>query len=292
MIRLLSRLPLGVLYCICDLLGVIAYRVLRYRLRVVRHNINLCFPERSADERRRIVRGFYRHLSEILAEALWFGGCTDRQRLRRQRLAEILNPEVIDAFASDGRSVVILSSHYGNWELSGGILNFNYTDHPTPMREDNNVVVYKALSSPWWNDFMRRNRTAPLTDPEHFEGYLEAHEVLRYIVAHRNEQKFYNFITDQHPYRAAKGTVPVTFMGQPCQSMAAAAHLAQRFGFGIVYQRMRNTGRGHYTIEYIPIAADGSTTDPQTVMERYYELLGEDLRHKPEQYLWSHKRFR
>lgn len=291
MIRLIQRLPLPVLYAICRVLGFVAHHVLKYRLRVVRRNIDLCFPQRSARERRRIVSGFYRHLSEILAEALWFGGCQDKQRLRRQRLVQILNPEVFNALAADGRSVVILSSHLGNWELSGGILNYNYTDTPMPASEQNYVVVYKALTSPWWNDFMRRNRTAPLDDPDNFEGCIETHEVLRYIVAHHDQQKFYNFITDQRPYRAARGSVPVTFLGQPCQSMAAAAHLAQRFGFAAVYQRMRRTSRGHYTIEYVPLATNAAQSDVQCIMDRYYALLSADIEAQPEQYLWSHKRF-
>lgn len=291
-LSLLARLPLRVLYVLASALAFVAHYLLRYRLRVVRKNVDLCFPQLSSVERRRIVRGFYRHLADIIIEALWFGGCRGAKRLRRQRIVEILNPQTISDVAAGGRSVIILSSHMGNWELSGGILTYNFTDSPTPFTEQNYVVVYKALTSAKWDAFMRRNRTAPLDDPEGFEGCLESRQVLRYALSHRNEQKFYNFITDQRPYKVAQGAVPVTFLGQPCRSMAAAAHLAQRFGFAVVYQRMRSTGRGHYSLEYVSISADATQTTAQEIMDRYYELLSADVQAQPEQYLWSHNRFR
>lgn len=292
LLSLLAHLPLRMLYLLSSLLAFVAHRLLRYRLRVARENVDRCFPDLDGAERRRIVRDFYRHLADVAVEAVWFGGCHDKRRLRRQHLVEMLNPEVINDLSAEGRSVMILSSHMGNWELSGGILNYNYTDCATPLSEQNCVVVYKALKNKKWDTFIRRNRTAPLDDPEGFQGCVESRQVLRYALTHRSEQKFYNFITDQRPYKAAQGTVPVTFLGQPCQSMAAAAHLAQRFGYAITYQRMYRVSRGHYALEYVPISKNGTTTTPQQVMDRYYDLLTADIKAHPAQYLWTHKRFK
>lgn len=291
LVSLLSRLPLRVLYAFADILAFIAYRVVRYRLRVVKYNIDLCFPELSHKERQAIVRDYYRHFADVIVETIWFGGCT-KERIRDQRIVEHLNPEIFEEMSGDGRSMVILSSHFGNWELVGGLLNYNYTDRPLLPTEKDVVVVYKKLRSQKWNMFFHHNRTAVLDDPLHFEGYLETKEVLRYVVRHRREQKYYIFITDQRPYRSAKGSLPVTFLGQSCQTMAAAANLAQQFGYGVVYQRMRWLSRGHYTYDYIPITQDASTVTAQEIMDRYYELLSEDVKAQPEQYLWSHRRFK
>ena len=288
-ISLLSRLPLSVLYALASVLAFVAHRVLKYRLRVVRGNIDLCFPDLSVVEREEIISKFYKHLADIIVETVWFGGC-DRERLAKQLMVTVLNHEVVKELSDSGRSIVLLSSHYGNWELSGGIRIYCLAQGESAFKEHNTIYVYKKMSSKTWNEFMHRNRVAPLDDPEHYEGYLESNEVLRYVIAHRNEQKFYNFITDQRPYRSAKGSVPVTFLGQQCQSMAAAANLALHYGFHIVYQRMRWVSRGHYTYEFIPIATSENTT-AQDVMNRYYELLTEDIISNPEQYLWSHKRF-
>ena len=290
-ISLLSRLPLRILYLLADFISFIAFRLIRYRLPVVRHNISLCFPDLNNKDQKRIIKGFYSHFGDIIAETIWFGGCINSQRLHRQHLVEIVNPEVISELSTDGRSMVVLSSHLGNWELSGGILHYNYTDKPFPLSEQNYIVAYKKLDNPRWDHFMRRNRIAPLQDPEHYQGYLESNQVLKYIIRHRDEQKYYNFITDQRPYKAAKGTLPVSFMGQATKTMAAGANLAQHYGLSVVYQRMRNIRRGHYTLEYIPICANASETTAQEIMKHYYELLTDDITAQPTQYLWSHKRF-
>lgn len=291
LIRLLSRLPLRVLYALASIIGWLAYAVVRYRRKVAEHNVALCFPHLTERERRTIVRQFYTHLADIVVEAVWFGGCS-KERLRKQRLIDMLNPEVLTQMSEGGRSVMILSSHHCNWETIGGILNYNYTDHPSPLSEQNVVIAYKALRSKRWDDFMQRNRTAVLDDAEHYEGCLESRQILPYAIRHRHEQKFYIFITDQRPYKAAKGSLPVTFLGQSCHTMAAAASLAQHFGYAVVYQRMRATSRGHYTMEFIPLAADASQSTPQDIMNQYYDLLTADITSQPEQYLWTHKRFK
>lgn len=292
LLSVIARFPLRILYGLSSFLAFVIHRLLRYRLHVVEKNVNLCLPHLSKEQRKRVVRDFYRHLADIAVETVWFGGCSNKERLRKQHMVEILDMQPINDIAAQGSSVMILSSHAGNWELSGGILNYNYTSAPTPFTEQNYVVVYKVLASKYWDKFMRRNRTAPLDDPEGFEGCIETRQVLRYILTHCKEQKFYNFITDQRPYRAAHGSVPVTFLGQSCNSMAAAANIAHRFAFAVVYQRMYRKSRGHYALEYVTITPDASATTPQEIMERYYELLTADIYAHPEQYLWTHKRFK
>lgn len=287
----LSRLPLSTLYRIASVLAFLAHRVVGYRKKVVKHNIDLCFPELTEKERKAIVKGFYRHFADLFVEAVWFGG-SNGERLHRQRIMKVLNPETLKELSADGRSMMVLCSHFGNWELIGGLLNYNYSETALPFAEDNVVVVYKKLNSKTWDNFMQRNRTAPLEASEEFDGYVETHDVLRYVLRHRNEQKFYHFITDQKPYRAAKGRVPVAFLGQECYSMEAAANLALRFNFTITYQRIKSVGRGHYTMEYIPLPSDPEKTNAQEIMNRFYELLTEDIKAQPELYLWSHKRFR
>lgn len=293
LISLLSRLPLRVLYAVSYVLSYIVQHLVRYRLSVARSNIDLCFPQLSEKERKKILRDFYLHFTDIIVEAVWFGGCRGNQpRLHRQRIVEFSNPEAINCFHRQGKSVVILTSHMGNWELMGGWAQYNYTDGPLLLDEQNYVVVYKALTNKKWDDFIHRNRTAPLDDPEGYKGYVESLDVLRYILRHRNEPKFYAFNTDQHPYGAAKAIVPVTFLGQQCQSMVAAANIAQRFGFAVVYQRIIQESRGHYVLEYVTITPDASTTTAQEIMDRYYELLTANITEQPSQYLWTHRRFK
>jgi KDO2-lipid IV(A) lauroyltransferase len=54
---------------------------------------------------------------------------------------------------------------------------------------------------------------------------------------------------------------------------------------------MERAGRGHYVIRYRTICEDARTMSVEDIMKRYYELLEEDIRKQPENYLWSHRRW-
>jgi KDO2-lipid IV(A) lauroyltransferase len=183
-------------------------------------------------------------------------------------------------------------SHCGNWELYGGIEFYNYTDTPLPFTEQNFCVVYRQLSSRAWDEVFRDNRFAPLYDRKHFEGYIESKDLVRYVYTHKDEKKVYNVNTDQRPYFASPANLDVDFFGQRVQTMTAAAALARKFGMAVAYLSMRRERRGHYILRYIPICEDASTMDVQQMMQEYYRLLEAEIRQQPENYLWSHKRFK
>ena len=291
LMALFGALPLGVHRVLGRFLGWQARCIFHYRTDVTLENLRGSFPEKSEEEIKRISRDFYRHFGELVGEAVWFGGCRNPRRLRRSHLVEIANVDTMNDLIEKVPSVVVMYSHAGNWELLGGIASYNYTDAPTPFREDNYCVVYKAMSSKMWDEIMRDNRFAPLLDRDAYPGYLESEGLIRYVIEHKADKKFYNINTDQRPYASARGTVPVRFMGRDCTSMAAAANIARKFHFAVVYQRMDKSPEGRYTIEYVPICEDASTMSAEDIMQRFYDLLEADIKVRPANYLWTHKRW-
>ena len=135
LLRLLGLLPLRVHYALGRFVSWLAGDVLRYRRDVVVSNLTRCFPELNTWDLKPIRKAFYRHFGELIAEAVWFGGCRNPERLRRQRLVEIENPEEAARLFEAAPSVVVMYSHCGNWELFGGIGSYNYTDTPLPFTE-------------------------------------------------------------------------------------------------------------------------------------------------------------
>ena len=291
LLRLLGLLPLRVHYALGRFMAWLFGDVFRYRRDVVAHNLALCFPDKSDAERKAIGKAFYRHLGELIAETVWFGGCRNPRRLHRQRLVEIENPEEAARLFEAAPSLVVMYSHCGNWELYGGIASYNYTDTPLPFTEQNFCVVYRQLSSRAWDEVFRDNRFAPLKDRRHFPGYIESKDLVRYAYSHKDEKKIYNVNTDQRPYFVSPANLDVDFLGQRVQTMTAAAALARKFGMAVAYLSMRRERRGHYVIRYTPICEDASKMDVQQMMQEYYRLLEADIRLQPENYLWSHKRF-
>ena len=285
----LGSIPLKVHYALSPFIAWLARCVFRYRLSVVRDNIRQAFLDKTPAEINGIVKDFYRHFADIVVETLWFGACHNPRRLLRQNLVTVSNPEFVEQLSQGGKSVITLLGHCGNWELLGGFIQ--YCGHDSTLREENVCVVHKQLDNKVWDSIMALNRTAPLA-VKPFPGYVETRQLVRYVYEHISECKFYFIITDQRPYFKSPANIEISFMGRKCKTMTGGAALARKFAMPVCYLRMERQGRGRYVISYVPVCEDASKVDLRTIMERYYELLEEDLRKDPANYLWTHKRWK
>lgn len=292
LMRLLALLPLRVLYVLGDLVSWLAEKVFRYREADVLINLSRSFPDRKYKEIKEIKHSFYKHFGEILAETIWFGGCRSGERLHRQHLVEIADPDEINRLYEISPSVMIMMSHAGNWELIGGIQSYDYTGKPTHIDESIYYVVYLRPSTRMWDKILHANRIASLRDRKNYRGYLESREVVRYVYEHRDEKIMYNLITDQHPYFKTRDPMRVNFMHQECSTMKGAADLAHRLGMSVCFLSMQRERRGLYRLDYVTICDDASSMSPEQIMNRYYELLQKDIEAQPWNYLWTHRRWK
>jgi len=187
--------------------------------------------------------------------------------------------------------MLVLNSHMGNWEISGGLCNYNYTEEPLVLRPENMVFAYKQLSSKTFDGVMGVVRTGPLAETE-FDGYQESSRILRYAFTHRDDRKLYVFNTDQYPYRRAAFCEIGDFMNQPTRAMTGATALAVKFDMAVVYLRWKAKEGGGYRLTFVPITENASSTTSEEIMRKYYDLMEEDIRQEPWNYLWSHKRWK
>ena len=287
-----QRLPLKFHYFWGRAFTFLTRSILHYRRDVVMTNLARSFPEKKYGELREIAKEYYNHIGEIFAEAMWFGGCRGKvERLVESGLCTIPDPEPFFQSYRERPSVMVLSSHFGNWELLGGFFQyFGRRMDQIPFTEKEVCVVYKKVRSGFWNDFCKVNRCAAETD--HFGGYTESHNVIRYAIEHKNEHVVYVFPTDQFPYKgAARHEVP-SFMNQKTYVMAGGANLAHKFGMAVYYFGCTRLEKGKYETPLIKICDDASQMSPEEIMIKYYSILEKDIRNCPANYLWSHKRWK
>ena len=286
-LRLVSRLPLKFHYFCGDVVSWFMKSVVHYRRDVVMANISRSFPEMQYADVRKTVSAFYRHLGEIMAEAIWFGG-SDYRRIHKSEICRITNlSALVDAYNSSP-SITVLGSHCGNWELIGGIWTYNYDESVSyPDTEDCVKVVYKRLRNPVWDAVMMKNRRGPLKD---FKGEIETNAILRYALKHRDRKFIYIYFTDQYPY-VTKHDVG-TFLNQQTKGMLGGAALAHKLCMSVLYLKMKHVSRGHYEMTFIPICNNASEMTPEQISARYFELLEEEIRETPYNWLWSHKRWK
>ena len=291
LMRLFGMLPLKLHYFNARWIAWLTRHVVGYRRTEVISNLSRCFPEWNYADIAWVEKQFYLHFAEVIVETIWFGACRNPKRLRKARIAEIVNPELLKEYYEKSPSLMVMYSHTGNWELFGGIGCYNYTDVPSVFSEDNFCVVYRQLSSKMWDDILRVNRYAPLKNENNYDGYIESLNLPRYVFKHKDEKKVYNVNTDQRPYFNAPSYIECDFLGRRVRTMSAAAALAAKFGMAVLYLNMNRTEQGHYRLEYSLICEDARQMSVEEMMQKYYDLLTRDIRNNPMNYLWTHRRF-
>ena len=287
----LSKLPLRFHYLMADVMAWLLRKVLRYRYSTVMINLSRSFPDRKYKEIDAMVKDFYRHLGEIFAEAIWFGG-SSYERLRRNHIVTVTNPEEANEMFLSSPSMTVLSTHCGNWELLGGLLGYETsTGGRFVIREEDIQVVYKKLSSPVADEVFKRNRVAPL-EKVGTECEIESSNILRQAIKNKGERKMYIYPTDQAPYRNA-GKHPIgEFMHQQTNVMLGSVGVACKLSHSVMYMKMKRVERGRYEMTLIPICRNASEMTPEEIMRKYYDLLQEELNETPCNWLWTHKRWK
>ncbi|MBR1872762.1 MAG: lysophospholipid acyltransferase family protein [Bacteroidales bacterium] len=289
-LRAFQRLPLGFHYRVGRFLSWMLGDVLRYRRDVIMVNLARSFPDKKYHELEQICKDSYKSMGEIFAEAMFFGGCRNRPgKLHDSHLAEIVDTDGLFDRLKE-RSVMVLNTHYGNWELTGGCFEFFYKPPymADNMSYDDVCIVYKEFTSKFWDRFIGENRCAIKPD---FKGYIESRTVLRYAIEHKNERKFYIFPTDQYPYGSASCDIP-SFMHQPTKVMTGGIALAHKFGMAVYFMCIDRKRRGRYEISFRSICPDASRMEVSDIIAEYYRRLEVAIESQPANYLWSHKRWK
>ena len=291
LIVLLSKLPLSLLYRVGDFFSWLAGKVIHYRSDVVWINISRSFPDKKYKELKAIYKDFYRHLGELIAEFIWFGGSTFK-KLRKQEIVKITNSQLLADIRDKAPSVTLLSTHCGNWELMGGLPGYDSHDGaPFAFSERDIYVVYKKLSSEVSDRVFALNRIAPL-EIVGTECEVESKNILRFSIANKDRKCLYIYPADQAPYKGT-GKHPIgEFMHQPTNAMIGSMGLACKLSHAVVYMGMKRLERGRYEVTFTPICEDASQTTPEAILRKYYDLLEQELNETPANWLWSHKRWK
>jgi len=283
---LFSKQPLKVHYSWSKVIAWLLRDVLKYRKSVIYTNLAWAFPEMQYKEIEDAADKYYDHMADLIVESIWFGGSSSN-RIRKSRIAEFANMEVVSDLTKAGRSVIVLDSHCGNWELMGGYRSYMKDETPFPLNRDDFFVVYKELSNRVFDKVFYQNRISP--EPG-YQGLVESKKLLRLMLSRRDKPSVYLVNNDQYP--GVNGIYIGSFLGQPTTAHAATATLAHKMGFAVVFQKMEVVSRGHYRISFEQITDDASKVDAKYIVSEYMRHLEAEILEQPYNWLWSHKRWK
>lgn len=276
LLKLLSKLPLNLLYLLAGLIYLIVYYVVRYRRPIVFDHIRTAFPKMSEKEVRRLAKRFYRNLADITVEIIK-GISISGQELEQRTTHK--NLELIHALADQGQSFVLLSSHAGNWEWLQLAVGMKM---PIPMGS-----VYKPLHNRKMDQvfFEMRSRFGATL--------IEATEFMDVVVKNRKKQLIYAILADQKPRGSAKCHV-TEFLNRETRFFTGPEKVAQFARAPVVFVHMTRLKRGYYEIEYELIAEPPyqKQKDYYPITESYARAVEKHILQYPDSWLWSNRRWR
>ena len=274
MIKLLSRLPMRVLYALSTLLFFIACYLVRHRRRMIDEQLARVFPNAGEGERRRIHRQFLRNFCDVAVEILKSATISAEDMRARVR---IRNLSVAREYLESGRSVMLVTSHLCNWEwlLHGFALELGF-----PLD-----AAYKPLHDAWAERLMLEIRSR-------FGARLvPAKQLLLDHLQRRGVVRALAMNADQAPVSTDRRHW-TTFLGQETAFYLGAEQIARGTRLPVIYVVMRRVRRGRYEVELQTLWDGRETVEPGEITERYARACERDVLASPADWLWSYRRWR
>lgn len=252
-------------------IGSLGWRVSRRDRRRTLEHLALAFPELSESERLALGRANFRHLGTLLTESL---------HLLRQDAAAVAAVTVVEGWENvervraSGRPIVVLTGHCGNWEILAAAIN---------LRGLGMAVVARSLDEPGLQRLLAglRQRFGTPTIERGSEG------AARQLLTQLRKGGAIGMLIDQD---TKVDGVWVPFFGRPAFTPVGAAKIALRQKAAVIPAFAERLPNGHHFLRFDPpVDLPDDLTEATAVLSARIEA---QIRHRPEQWVWMHRRWR
>ncbi len=270
----ISLLPFRVLYFLSDMLFFVLYYFVGYRKRVVLENLHNSFPEKSEKEINLIALLFYKHLCDIMVETIKSFTISDKSISKRMIL---LNPELLNKFFDDKKSIILAGGHYNNWEWIATSID-KQIKHQT-------IGLYLPLSNLFFDMKMRESRSK-------FGLILASTRKVKTVFdEYKNHLTATIFAMDQSPGHPGK-SYWLKFLNQDTPTLFGAEKYAKDYNYPVLYGTIHKVKRGHYTFQFSTITEHPRDTAHGYIIETVTKLIEEEIIREPQYWLWTHRRWK
>jgi len=257
-------------------LGVLGYRPLNIRKRVVEKQIGAAFPNLDRQQVKALARQSYAHLGRTFVESALF------DTIGKQGVLDIVDEvhgwDHVDKEIAQGKGIVFVTGHHGNWELAGAYVAAR--DVPVD-------AIARGMANPLTDDYVTRVREAT--------GMVIVHDADAVRRAPRSLRagRGVAFIADQGVLGLASTFVP--FFGRPAKTPRGAAVFALRFEVPVIFvvALRKPSGKFRVIVERIePKRTGDMDQDVDRIVAEFTARLEHWVREEPAQYFWQHRRWR
>lgn len=267
---LVSQLPHVVLVQFARVFALLTRVFAKRRCHIVRCNLALCFPELSDQQRHQLLKRniFHTCLGGFEIGMVWFWS---RGRIRRfGRVRELQN------LTDQNSGILMLSLHNTTVDTAGAVLN------PRALHTD---MMYRPHNNPVYEYFQlrcrqRHNAESRCIDRADVRGAIKAMRRGRWL-----------WYAPDQDYGIKQG-VFAEFFGVPAASVTATARFARSAKVPVVPMVHYRDENLRWCVDIQPPLEGFPSGDDLADAQRINDWVEAQVRQRPEQYLWVHRRFK
>ncbi|MQT46395.1 lipid A biosynthesis lauroyl acyltransferase [Pseudomonas helleri] len=270
---LVVQLPYKVQLRIGRFLGACMFRVAGERRRIAARNLELCFPEKNAAERERLLKENFASTGIAffeMAMSWWWA------KPRLAKLAHVEGLEHLQQAQRDGKGVILMAFHFTTLEIGAALLGQQHTIDG----------MYREHKNPLFDFIQRRGR-----ERHNLDSLAVERDDVRGMLKLLRAGRAIWYAPDQD--YGAKQSIFVSLFGIEAATVTATSKFAKLGKAQVVpftQQRLAD-GSGYKLVIHPPLSDFPGESDEADCL-RINQWVERAIRECPEQYLWAHRRFK
>jgi Kdo2-lipid IVA lauroyltransferase/acyltransferase len=248
----------------------ILYYLIRYRRKIVFENISSSFPQLDATL---LTKKYYRNLAGLIVETIKFS-MVPVKNITKQ--VHIVNPELIDQLMAEGKGFIVLMGHFSNWEYAGAALSL-YTRHHM-------AAVYKPLKNKFFNRLLVDSR-------KRFGSDLFPINDFRKFVHYKKKGMGIIVIADQSPTKK-QPHIWIDFLSKKTAFHYGPEKFAKKLDMPVIYGQIEKDNKISYKLTLHVITYNPKESEDGEITNEFARFLESDMIKFPENWLWSHRRWK
>ena len=273
LLYLVSLLPMWILYLLSDGIYGIIYYLLGYRRKVVMDNLRQAFPEKSEAERIRIAKKFYHNFIDSFVEVIKLVSADEAWLCKRFTI----DTSALEEVYATGKACQIHLGHTFNWEWGQIVLG--------ALTKYKILVVYMPISNKLFEKLFYRLRTRT------GNVFLPAPSMREAMVPYLPTQYLLGLVADQCPGNMDT-SYWIDFLGRPTPFASGPEKGARSGKMPVVFAAIEKPRRGYYQATIKLACMDAAELPEGELTREYVRYLESVIRHRPDMWLWSHRRWK
>lgn len=276
-VGMVSLMPFKLIYGLSDFAAIIMGRLVKYRHKVIFDNLQQSFPQKTTDELNLIANGFYKNLTDNLLESFKAFTLLRSTIVKRHKIS---NPELLEELLKDYNGVIGVTAHYANWEWGSQSGSLQCNNHF--------AALYKPLRNKYIDRILKRSRAKCGTE------LVSIYETSELFERCKNKKCVYLMAADQSPANGKQldNAYWFDFFNRSTAFLYGPEKYARKYNYPVVYIDIQRVKRGYYEVELSVLTQTPTEHQEGDITRLYKEKLEQVITAKPENWLWSHRRWK